>query len=78
MDSVALNKELTQELKDRRKELGLLQVAVADSIGVSPTYYNRIENGLQPRMDLERLQKWAGILKKKAVYTQPQLVLEDL
>ena len=75
---VEISRDLTREFKERRQELGLLQVSVAGSIGVSPTYYNRIENGLQPRMDLERLHKWAEVVKCKAVYTPPQLVLEDL
>ena len=75
---VDIDRQLTKQMKDRRRELGLLQTAVADSIGVSATYYNRIETGLQPRMDLERVHKWAEVLQKKAVYTPPQLVLEDL
>lgn len=75
---VDISRDITKEFKQRRQELGLLQVSVADLIGVSHTYYNRIENGLQPRMDLERVHKWAEVLEKKAVYTPAQLVLEDL
>jgi len=75
---VEISRDITREFKRRREELGLLQVSVADLIGVSHTYYNRIENGLQPRMDLERVHKWAEVLEKKAVYTPAQLVLEDL
>ncbi len=75
---VEISRDITKEFKQRRQELGLLQVSVADLIGVSHTYYNRIENGLQPRMDLERVHKWAEVLEKKAVYTPAQLVLEDL
>ena len=60
-----LHKQIGKNLKKARLQLKLTQVEVAESVGVHPNYYARIERDLETP-SLETLKKILKALKVKS------------
>lgn len=58
-----MNNELSLIIKNARKDYDMTQQQLADSIGVSKSYINKIEHGQTKKPSLEVLNKLASILQ---------------
>lgn len=56
-------KGLGKILKDRRIELGLSVVTIADLAGISPIYYYKLEQGARESVPYETYKKICKVLK---------------